>query len=144
AIELNAWNRYLTGWLAESQIDCLDSVAISSSAITRNLVPLVEKVSGQKAQFVKLSDTKILVMEYRTTGGYDVIPEQEEGVLIYTVDTTIQSIRGGWQVQRRPGSTKSNFSDAALRTGDKITVSGITIEVTSLAKTSASLKISKG
>jgi M6 family metalloprotease-like protein len=144
AIELNAWNRYLTGWLAESQIDCLDSVAISSSAITRNLVPLVEKVSGQKAQFVKLSDTKILVMEYRTTGGYDVIPEQEEGVLIYTVDTTIQSIKGGWQVQRRPGSTKSNFSDAALRTGDKITVSGITIEVTSLAKTSASLKISKG
>jgi hypothetical protein len=64
--------------------------------------------------------------------------------LIYTVDTTIQSIKGGWQVQRRPGSTKSNFSDAALRTGDKITVSGITIEVTSLAKTSASLKISKG
>lgn len=144
AIELNTWNRYITGWLTESQVDCLDSVAISSNTLTRSLVPLVENVSGQKAQFVKLSDTKILVMEYRTTGGYDVIPEQEEGVLIYTVDTTIQSIKGGWQVQRRPGSTKSNFSDAALRTGDKITVSGITIEVTSLAKTSASLKISKG
>jgi hypothetical protein len=57
---------------------------------------------------------------------------------------TIQSIRGGWQVQRRTGSTKTNFADAALRAGEKIVVSGITIEVTSLSKTSASLKISKG
>jgi hypothetical protein len=107
-------------------------------------VPLVEKVSGQKAQFVKLSDSKILVMEYRSTGGFDVIPDGEEGVLVYIVDMTIQSIKGGWQVQRRLGSTKSNFSDAALRNGDKITVSGITIEVTTLSKTSSSMKISKG
>jgi len=144
AIELNSWNRYITGWLTESQIDCLDSVSISSSQLTRNLVPLVEKVSGQKAQLVKLSDSKILVMEYRTTGGLDVIPADEEGVLVYIVDMTISSIKGGWQVQRRSGSTKANFADAALRTGDKIVVSGITIEVISLAKTSATLKISKG
>jgi hypothetical protein len=83
-------------------------------------------------------------MEYRSTGGFDVIPDGEEGVLIYIVDMTIKSIRGGWQVQRRSGSTKSNFSDSALRAGDKITVSGITIEITSLSKTSASMKISKG
>lgn len=144
AIELNAWNRYITGWLTESQVDCLNSAEISATALARNLIPLVEREFGQKAQLVKLSDSKILVMEYRTSGGLDVIPASEEGVLVYLVDMTIQSIKGGWQVQRRPGSTKSNFSDAALRTGDKITVSGITIEVTSLAKTSASLKISKG
>ncbi|MEY3089576.1 MAG: hypothetical protein RLZZ208_844, partial [Actinomycetota bacterium] len=144
AIELNSWNRYITGWLSESQIDCLDVSALNSTPITRDLVPLVEKVSGQKAQYIKLSDSKILVMEYRSTGGFDVIPDGEEGVLIYIVDMTIKSTRGGWQVQRRSGSTKSNFSDAALRAGDKITVSGITIEITSLSKTSASMKISKG
>ena len=82
-------------------------------------------------------------MEYRTTGGFDVIPEQEEGVLIYVVDMTIKSIKGGWQVQRRTGSTKSNFADAALRAGDKIIVSGMTIEVISLAEASATVNISK-
>lgn len=144
AIELNSWNRYITGWLNESQIDCVDTNAISTNALTRDLVPLVDKSLGRKAQLIKLSDSKILVMEYRTTGGFDVIPNQEEGVLIYTVDMTTPSMKGGWQVQRRTGSTASNFADAALRAGDKIVVSGITIEVTSLAKTSASLKISKG
>jgi M6 family metalloprotease-like protein len=144
AIELNSWNRYISGWLSESQVDCLDVNSISTNALTRNLVPLVEKVSGQKAQLVKLSDTKILVMEYRTTGGFDVIPDQEAGVLVFTVDMTIPSIEGGWQVQRRSGSTASKFVDAALRAGDKIVVSGVTVEVTSLGKTSASVKISKG
>ena len=143
AIELNSWNRYITGWLTESQIDCLDANTISANVLTRKLVPLVEKISGQKAQLIKLSDSKILVMEYRTTGGFDVIPEQEEGVLIYVVDMTIKSIKGGWQVQRRTGSTKSNFADAALRAGDKIIVSGITIEVISLAEASATVNISK-
>jgi M6 family metalloprotease-like protein len=143
AIELNSWNRYITGWLSESQVDCLDVNSISANALTRNLVPLVEKLSGQKAQLIKLTDTKILVMEYRTTGGFDVIPDQEVGVLVFTVDMTIPSIEGGWQVQRRAGSMASNFVDAALRSGDKIVVSGVTIEVTSLSKTSASVKISK-
>lgn len=143
AIELNSWNRYISGWLSESQVDCLDANTISASALTRNLVPLVQKISGQKSQLIKLSDSKILVMEYRTTGGFDVIPELEQGVLVYTVDLTVPSIKGGWQVQRTTGSTAVNFSDSALREGNKIEVSGITIEVTSLTKTSATLKISK-
>ena len=42
---------------------------------------------------------------------------------------TVMSIQGGWSTQRRTGSTALDFSDAALKTGDKIVVDGVTIEI---------------
>ena len=144
AIELNSWNRYILDWLKEDQIDCVTSESLSMTPLTRNLVPLVNKVEGKKAQFIRLSASKILVMEYRISGGLDRLPAANEGVLVYTVDMKISSIRGGWSTQRRPGSTREDFTDAALRSGDIVTVDGVRIEVTSLSSTNATLNISRG
>jgi len=65
-------------------------------------------------------------------------------VLVCVVVTKVPSQKGGWSVQRRPGSSDSNFRDAALRLGEKITVEGISIEFTGLTTSAATLKISKG
>jgi hypothetical protein len=56
---------------------------------------------------------------------------------------TIQSIKGGWKVQRRAGSTDPQFTDAALRVGDVITVDGVRIEVISRDQNGDTVKISK-
>lgn len=129
AIELNAWNRYIQGWLEDSQIKCLEKSKSTTLEIT--LDPIERSNSLVKAVVVKLSDSKILVIESRRSEGLDVLSTAQAGTLVYTVDMTIPSIKGGWQTQRRPGSTDSNFIDAALKTGDKIVVDGVTIEIIS-------------
>jgi M6 family metalloprotease-like protein len=143
AIELSSWNRYISGWLEENQVECHSQEDIQKSAKEIQLVPLVEKVSGIKTSLIRISPTKILVAEYRRTGGLDVIPVTEAGVLVYTVDMTIESIRGGWQVQRRVGSVTRDLTDAALKTKDKIVVEGISIEVLEVTDSVARIKLSK-
>ena len=143
AIELNAWNRYISDWLKESQIDCLTLDSLSSTPVSRSLAPLVKSLSGTKAQLIRLSSSKILVAEYRISGGFDVIPQSNEGVLIYTVDMQVPSIKGGWMTQRRSGSIKEDFTDATLKSGDSAIVEGIKIEVISLSEVRADIRISK-
>jgi len=55
----------------------------------------------------------------------------------------VASIRGGWSTQRRPGSTREDFTDAALKSGDVITVGDVKIEVVSLTSSRAEVKISR-
>ena len=143
AIELNSWNRYLLGWLADSQINCLSVSDLNSNGITQLIDPIERVNDLTKAVVVKLSSSKILVIESRRNEGFDVLTSSQEGSLVYTVDMTIPSIKGGWKVQRRPGSTDSQFTDAALRVGDVITVDGVRIEVVSRGQNGDTVKISK-
>jgi M6 family metalloprotease-like protein len=130
AIAINAWNRYIQGWLTESQVRCLEPKDLASPVETL-ITPLEREADGIKAVMIPLSSKKILVMESRRSEGYDSLSDEQAGLLVYTVDMTIQSIEGGWNTQRRPGSTRPDFTDAALRAGDKITVDSIQIDVIS-------------
>ena len=143
AIELNAWNRYLLSWISDSQINCLNAADINSTGVTQLINPIERINDLNKAVVVRLSSTKILVIESRRNEGLDVLTPAQEGSLVYTVDMTIQSIKGGWQVQRRPGSTNPEFTDAALRLGDVITVEGLRIEVVGHDQNGDTVKISK-
>ena len=143
AIELNAWNRYLLGWLTDSQINCHNAAKITSTGITVLINPIERINELTKAVVVKLSSSKILVIESRRNEGLDVLTPAQEGTLVYTVDMTIQTIKGGWQVQRRPVSTNPEFTDAALHPGDVITVEGLRIEIVDQDQNGDTVKISK-
>jgi hypothetical protein len=121
----------------------LNAVDINSTGITQLISP-IERIDQQtKAIVVRLSDTKILVVESRRSEGFDVLAPSQEGSLVYTVDMTIPTIKGGWKVQRRPGSTDPQFVDAALRAGEAITVEGLKIEVVSRDQNGDTVKVSK-
>jgi hypothetical protein len=143
AIELNSWNRYLLGWLTDSQINCINATDINSTGVTQLINPIERVNELTKAIVVRLSSTKILVIESRRNEGFDVLTPSQEGSLVYTVDMTIPSIKGGWKVQRRPGSVNAQFVDAALRVGDVITVEGLRIEVISRDQNGDTVKITK-
>jgi M6 family metalloprotease-like protein len=143
AIELNAWNRYLMGWLTDSQINCLNAADLNSTGVNQLIDPIARVNDLTKAVVVRLSSSKILVIESRRNEGLDVLTPSQEGSLVYTVDMSIPSIKGGWKVQRRPGSTDPEFVDAALRVGDVITVEGVRIEVVSRGQNGDTVKISK-
>ena len=95
-----------------------------------------------KAIVVKISDSKVVVIESRRSEGFDVLSSSQAGTLVYTVDMKIGSIKGGWETQRRPGSTAKDFTDAALKTGDKIVVEGVSIEVISQNTEGDKVKVS--
>ena len=143
ALALNSWNRYLQGWLSDSQVNCLEREKIEKP-VEQIITPIERDVEGIKSVMVKLSDSKILTIESRRNAGYDSLNESREGVLVYTVDMTIPSIKGGWSTQRRPGSTAADFSDAALKVGDSITVEGLLIEVLKRDSSGDLVRISRG
>jgi M6 family metalloprotease-like protein len=143
AIELNSWNRYLMGWLTDSQVNCITAADLNSTGVTQLINPIARVNDLTKAVVVRLSSSKILVIESRRNEGLDVLTPSQEGSLVYTVDMTIPTLKGGWKVQRRPGSTDSQFVDAALRVGDVITVDGLRIEVVSRDQNGDTVKISK-
>jgi M6 family metalloprotease-like protein len=141
-LELNAWNRYTQNWLTDAQVRCLEPNQLNTP-VEVLLNPLNQRNSEVKAAAIRLSDSEILVAEVRRNGGYDRMSAAQAGVLIYKVDMRIQSIRGGWQTQRRPGSTDPRFLDALLKPGDKIKVGDIQIEVVSSGAGGDLIRISK-
>ncbi len=129
AIEHNGWDRYLIGWLDESQVACLPRQNLGATGTTVKLNALVRQNTDVKVAMIPLSTSKMLVMESRKSEGFDTILPALEGVLVYTVDMKIAQLKGGYQTQRRTGSTARDFVDAALRTGDSIMVDGIEVTV---------------
>ena len=144
AIELGAWDRYLQGWLPQSQVNCTQMSELTSDGAATKISPIVRQDKEVKTIMVPLSTSKILVIESRKSESLDIIPTGQEGVLVYTVDMTKGQLGGGYEIQKRIGSTDKNYySDAALRTGDSITVGGVKITVTALDKSGDTVKISK-
>ena len=119
--EMFAWHRWLLGWLDDSQIACVTSFPGSIP-----LTPLTT-TGGVKAAVVELSPTRAIVVESRQRGGYDA-ELWEEGVLVYTVDTTIDSGEGPIVVQ---GDYSGDWADSSvlLQPGETLTVEGYTISV---------------
>lgn len=143
AIEHIGWDRYLMGWLPEEQVACLPKATLDSTGTSVALGPLVRQSLDTKAAMVPLSGTQILVMESRKSEGYDRIASGNEGVLVYTVDMTLGSLKGGYRTVRRPGSTDPAFEDAALRLGESVTVDGVTVTVTASGKDGDTVKVSR-
>jgi M6 family metalloprotease-like protein len=143
AIELGAWDRYLQGWLPQSQVNCMQLTSLTADGASTKISPIVRLDKEIKSIMVPLSSSKILVIESRKNESLDLIPANHEGVLVYTVDMTKGQLGGGYEIQKRDGSTDPNFEDAALRAGDSITVGGVKITVMALDTSGDTVKISK-
>lgn len=143
AIELGAWDRYLQGWLPQSQVNCLELSSITTEGLVAKISPVVRLDKEIKTVLVPLTASKILVIESRKKESLDNIAPNNEGVLVYTVDMKKGQLGGGYEIQKRVGSIDPNFEDATLRAGDSITVSGVKISVLELNNSGDSVKISK-
>jgi M6 family metalloprotease-like protein len=144
AIELGAWDRYLQGWLQQSQVNCVEMKSLTADGESTKISPIVRLDKEVKSIMVPVTLSKILVIESRKSESLDNIRPENEGVLVYTVDMKKGQLGGGYVIQKRIGSTDANFEDAALHAGDSITVEGVKITVTELSASGDTVKISKG
>lgn len=131
---LGAWLRFLKGWLADDQLWCQ---TLSSLEPTRlMLVPLDSALAGVKGAMVRLSDTKVLVLDSRRSTPFVSDPATlREGVLAYVVDST----RGNQEEWAKPiyPPGRAQFrvplapplNDAILYPGDEVSTDGVTIRV---------------
>lgn len=143
AIELNAWNRYITGWLSDSQMQCLAKSTLTKTGVDYTVEVIGVDSDKAKAVTVKISDTLVLVMEARGTAGLDRLGAYQSGLLVYTVNTATQTIQGMGKTYAMPGVNPS-LDNAPLRPGDSITVEGVTIRVDSFESNSLKVHLSGG
>lgn len=139
--EINSWSRFIMGWLEDDEIYCQDFTNFQDS--TFELTHLSDKKDNLKSVMIRLSETEALVVESRRPTNYDLQTNQSrEGILVYTVDTTLGHGQGYLKLIApegrglvNPGFKSVDFQyDAVLYEGDSINHRGITVYVDKLGK----------
>lgn len=117
-----AFERWVLGWLDDSQIVC----HTKGKGIFD--VQAIENKGGIKAIVVPLDSTSALVVESRRKIGFDK-NMFKEGALVYVVNTALEG--GSGPIQIKPG-VKSEFEflqDAPMVKGDTYTYKNVKIEI---------------
>jgi M6 family metalloprotease-like protein len=129
-----AWDKWRMGWLADSQVRCVNGVGSADFVVSP-----VETRGGVKAVVLRTGLRTAVVAEYRTLVGADA-SQCSSGVLIYTVNSALAGGAGPIRVadahphSARPTASKcgGELDDAAFGRGGQWTdsTSGISISVT--------------
>ena len=139
AAEMLAWSRWQLGWLDESQVLCL--TADRSRVV---LSPVADPGDAAVMAAVPLSDTEVLVVEVRVKVGYDTAEERRhedgalitvptlatEGVLVYTVDASLDSGELPLVVAGDAGNGQVDDYPILTR-GDQVVVRGYSVTLVS-------------
>jgi M6 family metalloprotease-like protein len=141
---LLAWERWVLGWLDDDQITCF--AAPPSASVPVVLTP-IGTAGGPKAVVVALGPTRALVAEARTASGIDA-GIHKEGVLVYTVDSSVESGFGPVRVAPAdpldPALGYTTFFDAPRAVGESVEVEGIRVTVVSRDAYGFRLELSAG
>jgi M6 family metalloprotease-like protein len=143
--DLSIWEKWLLGFVQDSQIQCT-SAAPSS---TYWIAPSSVRTQESKAVVIPISSTKVIVAEsIRAAGLHYKVPTQNQGVLIYEIDLTKNTHGMGMKLSlptnRIVNSSYPFFmADAALRKGDTTTTNEITFTIIESGTFGDVIKVSK-
>ena len=139
--ELSGWIRFIAGWLPEERIYCKDSKNLSEVEMT--LVPLSGSETGVKLAVIPITDRKALLIESRRVTKFScTTATKRDGVLVYSYDATLghnENFLVPYSATSRAPEKDSCSSlnsrsgppvpDLLLKSGEKVTIDGVTIEV---------------
>lgn len=143
--DLSIWEKWLLGFVKDSQIQCTSE----SPTSTHWIAPSSVKTQESKAIVIPISSTKVLVAEsIRSAGLYYKIPIQNQGVLVYEIDLTKSDHGMGMKLlvpkNKQINSTTPFFmAGAALKKGDFTTSNGITLTIIDSGSFGDVIKLSK-
>ena len=132
--EMLAWHRWQLGWIEDSEVFCA-----TSSTTSIKLGPLTKNL-GSRMLVMPVDSSRVLVAENRSSDGYDQ-NLLTGGILVYSVDVRIAPGKAPIRVQ---GDYSGDWPDSSvlLQPGEKITVAGYEISVTSKVGNSYFIEIS--
>lgn len=130
ATDMTIWNKYLAGWVEPEQIRCVVGAGTTSHFISTNSEPS----DLPKAAMVKLSDTKVLVIDTWRKSEFNRCCNE---TIAYVVDATRIHFAGPLRLQgslKNPGdqlmldeSHLSTRTEWTLVPDEPLTVSGVTV-----------------
>jgi M6 family metalloprotease-like protein len=128
--DLSAWEKWVIGFMTDSQVHCIDA----SQPTTRWIAPSSVKTTEKKLIVIPISATKGIAIEsIRAAGLYYKIPKASEGVLAYEID--LEKIGHGigltliLPTNRNPNQPPFFMSQATLRQGESVVSNGYKITV---------------
>ena len=125
APEFFAYERWFLGWIEDEQIACVAETA--TETLTAVALP-----DGFKAIAIPVGENRLIVVESRRALGWDS-SLSADGVVVYTVDTTIPSGFGTIQVEN---------DRQVLQVGQSIALEGINITVDDSTTTGDTVTVS--
>ena len=140
AREWTAWSRWLIGGLRDDQVLCINA----QTNATANIVALAKRSSGTKMAVIPIGAGKALVMESRKSIRHDSrLGVENEGLLVYRVDTSRVSGYGPLEVVRKASLRDRFLLDAPLRQGESLEVDGWIIQNISSTPDGEVVKVEK-
>ncbi len=128
--DLIAWQKWILGFISESQVNCLNPDKTSIVWNSPSSVSSKEK----KLTIIPISRNKGIAIEsVRAAGLYYKIPKKSEGVLIYEIDLTIKQPDEGLKLIL-PTNRSANFGyffmdRATFQQGESVSTNGFKITV---------------
>jgi len=103
--DLSTWEKWIMGFMKDSQIQCVTG----GSSSTHWIAPSTVKTTESKAIIIPLSSTKGIVVETLRPGGlYYKIPNETQGALVYEVDLLETGHGMGMKLSLPVGRTVNN------------------------------------
>jgi hypothetical protein len=137
------FQRWVQGWLEDSDIDC---DLTPNSSVIHTLSPL-NQVSGKRLYVHPLDGTTALVVEFRTESETDVL-KGNEGLLVYLINMRVASLKGPISIQPseqdlvlNPREDVERYSTAPLSTGQSVKVKDLVIIADTVGKDQASFRV---
>ena len=97
---LNAWDQITLDWLNQNQIYCVDRKNLQKTSLT--LVPIEREQAGITSVMIKLSETKILVVESHRLDKWSYgLGKGFYGVMVYLEDTSFDV---SWEGEKANGT----------------------------------------
>lgn len=128
--DLLVWQKWLLGFLQDSQVYCLDG---AQKTTTTSLVsPSTTKTTKHKLLAISVGSSKVLVVESIRPSGINYKLEKKSlGALVYLVDTSEPGHEDGYTLMypdsRRPKYSWPYMPDAPLKLGESLTYEGVKI-----------------
>jgi M6 family metalloprotease-like protein len=128
--DLTTWEKWILGFLRDSQIQCVTGVTSS----THWIAPSSVNTQESKAIVVPLSATKAIVIEtIRAAGLYYKMPKQSQGALVYELDLMKSSHGMGMKLSLPIGRTVTNdpffMASYPLKQGESTICDGYKITI---------------
>ena len=125
------WNKWKLEWIAMDQVSCL-SRNLDSEVITL-LTPIGDPINKNKMVVIKLNSTMALAIELRRKTPFEKLSTINEGVIVYTVDTTKGQGDGPFTLisntNKRIESQQFNLILGTMRKGESTKTNGFEIKV---------------
>ena len=144
--DLIGWNKFYLSWIEDNQVNCLSSGSVFPNV--HLLTSVGSQSSGTKMVIIKLSPKSALGIETRRQTELDKLKSDQEGVIVYKIDTTKVSGSGAIKVLSKLNKIVSDSNGNAvplstLTQGESFTTEGYTIKVLKRAASGDFVSITK-